>query len=141
MPERTRTLDENGKDPIAVELGRHGGLKGGKARAAKMTKEERSESARKAAEARWAKQRGQEPSSGRDSDYNRRIRQFGGGETMTRTRVGALTAIFVLAGTLTLFLVLLTGRSTSSGAAFKPKAASEESAAAKAGLGPTSYEA
>ena len=61
MPERTRTPDENGKDPIAVELGRRGGLKGGKARAAKMTKEERSESARKAAQARWAKHRGQEP--------------------------------------------------------------------------------
>jgi hypothetical protein len=42
-----------GKDRAAVELGRKGGLKGGKARAAKMTAEERSESARKAAQARW----------------------------------------------------------------------------------------
>jgi hypothetical protein len=33
--------------------GRKGGLKGGKARAAKLTAEERSEAARKAAEARW----------------------------------------------------------------------------------------
>ena len=33
--------------------GRTGGLKGGKARAAKLTPEERSESARKAAAARW----------------------------------------------------------------------------------------
>jgi hypothetical protein len=41
------------KDPIAVELGRRGGLKGGKARAAKMTKKERSASAKKAAAARW----------------------------------------------------------------------------------------
>lgn len=42
-----------GKDPAAVALGRKGGLKGGKARAAKMTAEERSEAARKAAQARW----------------------------------------------------------------------------------------
>ena len=35
--------------------GRRGGLKGGKARAAKMTPEQRSESARKAVQARWAK--------------------------------------------------------------------------------------
>ena len=45
------------KDPLAVELGRRGGKKGGKARAAKMTPEERSESARKAARARWDKKR------------------------------------------------------------------------------------
>jgi hypothetical protein len=32
-----------GKDPAAVALGRKGGLKGGKARAEKMTPEERSE--------------------------------------------------------------------------------------------------
>ncbi len=41
------------KDPAAVSLGRRGGLKGGKARAANMTPEERSDSARKAAQARW----------------------------------------------------------------------------------------
>jgi len=45
-----------GKDPAAVALGRKGGLKGGKARAEKMTAEERAESARKAARARWSKQ-------------------------------------------------------------------------------------
>ncbi len=44
---------DEGKDPAAVALGRKGGLKGGKARAAKMTKEERSEAARKAAQVRW----------------------------------------------------------------------------------------
>ena len=44
---------DEGKDPAAVTLGRRGGLKGGKARAAKLTKEQRSEAARKAAEARW----------------------------------------------------------------------------------------
>lgn len=42
-----------GKNPAAVELGKLGGAKGGKARAAKLTPEERSEAARKAAAARW----------------------------------------------------------------------------------------
>lgn len=46
-----------GKDPAAVELGRRGGLKGGKARAAKLTAEERSAAAKKAAQARWARER------------------------------------------------------------------------------------
>ncbi|MBN4050488.1 histone H1 [Gammaproteobacteria bacterium AH-315-M22] len=46
---------DDGKDPAAVALGRKGGLKGGKARAANMNKEERSEAARKAAKARWGK--------------------------------------------------------------------------------------
>jgi hypothetical protein len=41
------------RDPAAVELGRRGGLKGGKARAAKLTPAQRSEIARKAAAARW----------------------------------------------------------------------------------------
>ena len=41
------------KNPAAVALGRLGGLKGGKARAAKLTAEEREEIARKAAKARW----------------------------------------------------------------------------------------
>lgn len=45
--------EEPEKDPAAVALGRRGGLKGGKARAAKMSAEERRESARKAAQARW----------------------------------------------------------------------------------------
>lgn len=47
---------ESGKDPAAVELGRRGGLKGGKARAAKLTPEQRAESARKAAQARWQRE-------------------------------------------------------------------------------------
>jgi hypothetical protein len=47
------TPEDDGKDPAAVALGRRGGRKGGKARAAKMTPEQRSESAKKAAEARW----------------------------------------------------------------------------------------
>lgn len=44
------------KNPAAVALGRLGGLKGGKARAEKLTKEQRQEIARKAAKARWATQ-------------------------------------------------------------------------------------
>ena len=43
------------KNAAAVALGRLGGKKGGTARAANMTPEERSESARKAVQARWAK--------------------------------------------------------------------------------------
>ena len=43
------------KNPAAVALGRLGGLKGGKARAAKLSKKRRSEIARKAALARWRK--------------------------------------------------------------------------------------
>lgn len=46
---------DDGKDPAAVSLGRRGGLKGGKARAAKLTPWQRSEIARKAAAARWRK--------------------------------------------------------------------------------------
>lgn len=45
------------KNPAAVALGRLGGRKGGFARAAKMSAEERTESARKAALARWARRR------------------------------------------------------------------------------------
>ena len=43
------------KNPFAVALGRKGGLKGGPARAASMTPEERTESARRAVLARWEK--------------------------------------------------------------------------------------
>jgi hypothetical protein len=43
------------KDPAAVALGRKGGMKGGPARAATLSAEQRSESARKAVQARWAK--------------------------------------------------------------------------------------
>jgi hypothetical protein len=41
------------KNPAAVALGKLGGAKGGKARAAKLTPEQRSEIAKKAAAARW----------------------------------------------------------------------------------------
>ena len=43
------------KNPAAVALGRLGGKKGGKARAEKLTPEQRSEIARLAASARWKK--------------------------------------------------------------------------------------
>lgn len=49
---------DEGKDPAAVALGRKGGLKGGKARAERMTAEQRRDSARKAARARWEKHSG-----------------------------------------------------------------------------------
>jgi hypothetical protein len=45
------------KNPAAVALGRKGGKVGGKARAANMTPEQRSESARNAVMARWSKAR------------------------------------------------------------------------------------
>lgn len=44
---------DEGKDPAAVESGRRGGLKGGSARATALAPEERSQIARKAAQARW----------------------------------------------------------------------------------------
>lgn len=46
---------DEGKDPAAVALGRKGGSKGGKARAEKLSPEERSEAAKKAADARWGR--------------------------------------------------------------------------------------
>lgn len=46
------------KNPAAVELGRKGGLKGGKARAQSMSPEQRSEAAKRAAAARWGKPNG-----------------------------------------------------------------------------------
>jgi hypothetical protein len=42
-----------GKNPAAIALGRLGGLKGGKARAAKLSAKRRGEIARTAAQARW----------------------------------------------------------------------------------------
>ncbi|MCH7489678.1 MAG: hypothetical protein IID05_03185 [Gemmatimonadetes bacterium] len=50
-------LDIKPKNPHAVALGRLGGKKGGKARAAKLTAEERSAIARKAAKTRWNRER------------------------------------------------------------------------------------
>ncbi len=49
------TTTQQEKNPVAVVLGRLGGLKGGKARAAKLTPKNRSQIAKKAAKARWGK--------------------------------------------------------------------------------------
>jgi hypothetical protein len=46
---------EREKNPAAVALGRLGGLKGGKARAEKLSAKQRKQSAKKAARARWSK--------------------------------------------------------------------------------------
>lgn len=54
-PEEPQPKPE-GKNPHAVALGRLGGLKGGKARASKLTSEQRKEIARKAALKRWSSQ-------------------------------------------------------------------------------------
>jgi hypothetical protein len=47
--------EQDERDPSAVGLGRKGGLKGGKVRAAKLSKKERTEIAMKAAAARWGR--------------------------------------------------------------------------------------
>jgi hypothetical protein len=52
--ERDEPVLEDPQTPAQVN-GRNGGLKGGKARAAKLTAEKRSEIARAAAQKRWAK--------------------------------------------------------------------------------------
>jgi hypothetical protein len=46
---------DQGKNPNAVALGKLGGKKGGKSRAANLTAKKRSEIAKKAAETRWNK--------------------------------------------------------------------------------------
>ncbi len=51
----TETLPKSEKNPAAMALGRLGGLKGGKARDKSLTTERKSEIARDAAKARWAK--------------------------------------------------------------------------------------
>jgi hypothetical protein len=50
----TNTVDD-GKNPAAVELGRLGGQKGGRARAEKLSPARRRRIARTAAEKRWRK--------------------------------------------------------------------------------------
>lgn len=47
--------DGTPKNPAAVALGKLGGKKGGKARAASLTKKQLSAAAKKAAQARWSK--------------------------------------------------------------------------------------
>ena len=54
-PDAETPPEGNGKNPHAVALGRLGGMKGGKARAKKLSPEQRREIAQKAAKARWNK--------------------------------------------------------------------------------------
>jgi hypothetical protein len=51
------TGETEGKNPLAVALGRLGGLKGGRARADKLSRSQRIASATKAANARWNKRK------------------------------------------------------------------------------------
>jgi hypothetical protein len=55
MPKRTSKQPLKEKNPAAVALGKLGGLKGGPARAAKLSKQRRREIARNAVLARWKK--------------------------------------------------------------------------------------
>lgn len=55
VEDRAPTPEEQGKDPAAVSLGRRGGLKGGKARAEKLSATRRKAIASQAAQARWKK--------------------------------------------------------------------------------------
>ena len=52
--------EQDNRDPVAVQFGRLGGLKGGKARATKLSQLEKRNIAKKAAQKRWAK-RGNQP--------------------------------------------------------------------------------
>ena len=53
--EPTPKTPDSSKNPAAVALGKLGGKKGGPARAAKLSPEQRSEIAKKAAKTRWSK--------------------------------------------------------------------------------------
>lgn len=55
VPDAEPAKPEKAKNPAAVALGRLGGLKGGKARAEKLSPAKRKEIARKAAQLRWNK--------------------------------------------------------------------------------------
>jgi hypothetical protein len=54
MPKRSSISPDDVKNPHAVALGRLGGKKGGPARAQKLSSTQRSEIAKRAAQARWA---------------------------------------------------------------------------------------
>ena len=63
VQQATGQTSELAKNPAAVALGRLGGLKGGKARAKKLTPEDRVRIAQLAAKTRWAKTKRQTASS------------------------------------------------------------------------------
>ena len=52
---KTLQFPRKPKNPAAVALGKLGGMKGGRARAAKLTPQKRREIAQRAAKARWGK--------------------------------------------------------------------------------------
>jgi hypothetical protein len=54
---QTEDTEPDNRNPAAVELGQKGGKKGGKARWANLTPEQRSEVASLAAQARWRKKK------------------------------------------------------------------------------------
>lgn len=58
VPSQASVSQKPMKNPAAVALGRLGGIKGGRARAEKLTKAQRSKIAAQAAVARWSKKRG-----------------------------------------------------------------------------------
>ena len=57
VEDREPTPEEQDKSATAVERGKAGGLKGGKARAMKLSPEQRADIARLAAQTRWKKSR------------------------------------------------------------------------------------
>jgi len=59
--EQATSESTNEKNPHAVALGRLGGLKGGLARAKRLTPEQRAEIAKKAAQTRWARESVEHP--------------------------------------------------------------------------------
>src|SRR5947208_1607444 len=108
-----------------------------------MTAEEGSESARNAARARWARERDGEDIEDGKLGTDRHTRW--GEVVMTRTRTSLLTAsFFMLAGALTLALVLMTGKSSGSSRPFVSKAGGEAGDTPGEVVnheGPTSYDA
>jgi len=62
------------KNPNAVALGKLGGSKGGKIRAARLSAEQRKEIARKAVMARWAKERARKKQGGTSLFYSDRAK-------------------------------------------------------------------
>ena len=75
MPRKEGKPSKQKKDPAAVALGRKGGLKGGKARMAQLSKEERvkltSKAGKARAEALTAKRRAEIARSGAKARWNR----------------------------------------------------------------------
>lgn len=71
MPIRSRATKARPKNPHAVALSALGASKGGKARAAKLSKQELSDQGRKAVQARWAKHRAEKKKKEKTRQANR----------------------------------------------------------------------